>query len=91
MAQQVKNPTVSLRMQAGSLASLNGLRIWHCGKLHCSCRCSSDLVLLWLWYRLAAAAPILPLAWELPHAAGVATKKKKTKSSCCGSVVNESD
>ena len=32
-------------------------------------RRGSDLVLLWLWYRLAAAALILPLAWELqmPH------------------------
>ena len=33
------------------------------------CRCGSDLALLWLWYRLAAAAPIRPLAWELPYAA----------------------
>ena len=24
-----------------------------------------DLVLLWLWHRLEAAAPIGPLAWEL--------------------------
>ena len=29
----------------------------------------------WLWHRPAAAAPIRPLAWELPYAAG---KKKKT-------------
>ena len=28
-------------------------------------RCSSDLVLLWLWDRLAAAAQIPPQAWEL--------------------------
>ena len=33
--------------------------------------------LLWLWCRLAAAAPILPLAWEPPYATGVALKKKK--------------
>ena len=39
------------------------------------CRCSSDPELLWLW--LAAVAPIRPLAWELPHAAGVALKKEK--------------
>ena len=38
-------------------------------------RRGSDLALLWLWYRPAAAAPILPLAWELPYAAGVALKK----------------
>ena len=42
-------------------------------------RCSSDLALLWLWCRPAATAPIQPLAWELPHAAGVALKKKKKK------------
>ena len=39
-------------------------------------RCGSDPVLLWLWCRPAAAAPIGPLAWELPHAAGVALKRK---------------
>ena len=38
-----------------------------------------DLTWLWLWYRLAAAAPILPLAWELPFAAGV-TLKRQTKT-----------
>ena len=32
----------------------------------------SDLVLLWLWYRPAATAPIQPLAWELPYAVGAA-------------------
>jgi len=42
------------------------------------CRCSSDLVLQWLWCRLAAAALIRPLAWELPYAAH-ATLKKQTK------------
>ena len=35
-----------------------------------------DLVLLWLWYRLAAAALIHPLAWEPPYAAGAALKRK---------------
>ena len=34
----------------------------------------------WLWCRLAAAAPIPPLAWELPYAAGVALKSKKIKT-----------
>ena len=33
-------------------------------------RCSSDPELLWLWCRLAAAAPIQPLAWEPPYASG---------------------
>ena len=42
-------------------------------------RPSSDLVLLWLWCRLAAAARIHPLAWEPPYAAGVPLKKKKER------------
>ena len=39
-------------------------------------------MLLWLWCRLAAAARIPTLAWELPYAAGAALKskqKQKTK------------
>ena len=43
------------------------------------CRCSSDSVLLWLWSRLKATAPIRPLAWEPPYAAGAALKRQKTK------------
>ena len=35
---------------------------------------------LWLWCRLATAAPIGPLAWEPPHAACVALKKKTKKT-----------
>ena len=31
-------------------------------------------------YRLAAVAPILPLAWELPYATGVALKSKNNKN-----------
>ena len=38
-----------------------------------------DQVLLWLWCRLAAAASIWPLAWELPYATGTALKRKKKK------------
>ena len=36
-----------------------------------------DLALLWLWCRLAALAPIRPLDWERPYAAGAALKKRK--------------
>ena len=32
------------------------------------CRCGLDLALMWLQQRHAAAAPIPPLAWELPYA-----------------------
>ena len=38
-----------------------------------------DPVLLWLWHRLAATAPIRPLAWEPPHVATAALKKKRKK------------
>ena len=38
-------------------------------------RCGLDLALLWLWRRLAAVAPVVPLAWELPYATGVALKR----------------
>ena len=38
-----------------------------------------DLALLWLWCRPAAIAPIGPLAWEPPYAAGVALKRQKEK------------
>ena len=49
-----------------------------CGVGH---RCGLDpaLVLLWLWCRPAAVAPIRPLAWEPPYAAGVALKRQKDK------------
>ena len=33
----------------------------------------------WLCWRSAPAAPVQRLAWELPHAAGEALKKEKTK------------
>ena len=37
-----------------------------------------DPALQWLWCRLAAAAPIGPLASEPPHAVGVAQEMAKT-------------
>ena len=43
-----------------------------CGVGH---RHGSDMVLL--QHRLAAAASIQPLTWELPYAAGTALKRKK--------------
>ena len=55
----------------------------NCGVGH---RYGSDLVLLWLWRRLVATAPIGPLAWEPPYAAGAAqeiattTKDKRQKT-----------
>ena len=43
-------------------------------------RRGSDLAWLWLWQRPAATAPIGPLAWELPYAAGGALKRKKVRN-----------
>ena len=46
------------------------------------CRRGSDSALLGLWRRPVAIAPIQPLAWEPPYAAGAAQeipKKKKRK------------
>ena len=47
-----------------------------CGVGH---RCGSDPVLLWLWGRPAAVAPIRPLAWEPPYATGAVLKEKQKK------------
>ena len=47
------------------------------GSIPCLAQWVKDLVLLWLWHRLAAVAPIRPLAWESPYAVGAALKSKK--------------
>ena len=43
------------------------------------CRLRWDPALLWLWRRPAATALIGPLAWEPPHAVGVALEKVRQK------------
>ena len=62
MAQWLTNPTSNHEV-AGSIPGLTQwLRIWHYQEL---------------WCRPVATAPIRPLAWEPPHAAGAALKRQK--------------
>ena len=74
MVQQVKNPTSILE----GVGSIPGITHWVKDRGRgVGCRHSSDVALLWPWRRLAAAAPVQPLAWELPYTIGVALKKKR--------------
>ena len=64
---------------------LSGLRTQHSvcedvGSIPGLSQWVKDLVLLWLWHRLAAAARIRPLAQELPYAPGVAIKRKEKET-----------
>ena len=60
-----------MRLQVQPLASLSGLRIWGCRELWCRLQ-------MWLGSHVVVAkAPIGPLAWEPPYAAGVAPEKAK--------------
>ena len=70
-----------MRLQVQSLALLSGLRIQHCVSCAVGHRCGSDPVMLWLWRRLGATAPIRPLAWEphMPREAALEKTKKKGK------------
>ena len=47
-----------------------------CGVGH---RGSSEPLWLWLWWRQVATAPIPPLAWKPPYAAGGVALKRKGK------------
>ena len=68
----------------GVAGSIPSIALWvggsgvamSCGVGH---RHDSDLMLLRLWRRPAAIAPIGPLAWEPPYAAGAALKKRKKR------------
>ena len=75
MAQWKQIQLVSMKMSVGSLALRNGLRIQHCRERWYRSQTWLDPLLLWLWFRPAAAALIGPLAWEPPYAAGMAPKR----------------
>jgi len=79
MAQWLTNPTRNHEV-AGSVPGLAqqwGVAV-SCG-VGRRCVSVSDPALLWLWHRLATAAPIRPLAWEPPYAMGAALEKAKDK------------
>ena len=71
-----------MRTWVQPLASLSGLRVRRCRELRCRSWYGSDLVLPWLWHRPAAVAPIGPLAWGPPSAAGLALKSKNNNNKC---------
>ena len=52
------------------------------------CRRGSYPALLWLWRRQMATAPIRPLAWEPPHAAGLAQEIAKRQKKFFNQVTN---
>ena len=64
-------------MQVQILALFSGLRFSVATRCGIGLRCGSDLALLWLWHRPAAAALIRPLAKELPHAQVQPQKEKE--------------
>ena len=72
--QRLAFDTPSLEKLIGAFTppSLSGLRIQRCRELWYRSQIRLDPELLWLWPLPVAMAPIRPLAWEPPHAVGVA-------------------
>ena len=69
----------TMRLRVRSLPRLVGSGSGVAVNCGVGCRRSLDLVLLWLWCRLTAIAPIGLLTWETPYARGTALKRQKQK------------
>jgi len=66
-------PALSLRLRVRPLASLSGLRIRRCHKPRLRSGVAVAVAVAWA----PAAAPIQPLAWELPYAIVMAMRKRE--------------
>ena len=65
-------------MWVQSLAWLTELKIWH-AMSYSEVADKARIPSCCDWYRLAAIAPIQPLAWETPYVMGATLKKKKER------------
>ena len=80
MAQWKRIQLVFMRMWDRSLASISGgSGIWRCRELWYKSQTwlGSGVAVAVVWCRLAGVATILPLARELPYAAGMAVKRNQ--------------
>ena len=81
-------PKTKITLYINSISILKNTRSSHCGAAEANLTRNhevvgsipeltqwvKDPVLLWLWCRLEAVAPIRTLAWESPYAVGAALK-----------------
>ena len=72
--------TISIHEDVGSIPGSVGQESGITVSYGVGYRCGLDpTLLLWLWSRPAAVAPIGPVVWDLPYATVVALKRKKKK------------
>ena len=65
---------VSMRTRVRSLASLSGLRIWHCCELWCRLKTWLGSCITVAVVQAGSCSSNATLVWELPSAMGVALK-----------------